>query len=65
MRKKEGREREEGYGIALEVEEKRRNGEMKKGEWEKCGWERGKAGGGKLERVREKEKERRRAGGGR
>ena len=24
------------------MEEKGRNGEMKKGEWEKCGWERGK-----------------------
>ena len=41
----------------MEVEEKRRNGEEKKGEWEKCGRERGKTGGRKLERGREEERE--------
>ena len=35
---KEGREREKGYGNDLEVKKKRRNGEEKKGEGEKCGW---------------------------
>ena len=28
------------------MEEKRRTDEMKKEEWEKCGWERGKQDGG-------------------
>ena len=40
-------------GKDMEVEEKRRDGEEKKGEWEKCGRERGEAGGRKLERERE------------
>ena len=44
-------------GKDMEVEEKRRDGEEKKGEWEKCGRERGKTGGRKLERGREEERE--------
>ena len=51
-RRKDCRERGGGYGGSG----KRRNGEEKKGEWEKCGRERGKTGRRKLDRGREEEK---------
>ena len=45
------------------MEEKRRNGEEKKEEWEKYGRERRKIGGAKLTRSREEERDKYRTRG--